>query len=100
MVKRFKAIYRENECRFPNWSKEQLLERLVPVLMENPRAEYYRRMNGIPSEWGTAVNVQIVYGNMEYIRYWVAFSRNPATGENKVFGEYLINAQGEDVVAD
>ena len=70
--------------------------------MENPRAEYYRRMNGIPSEWGTAVNVQeMVYGNMgDTSGTGVAFSRNPATGENKVFGEYLINAQGEDVVRE
>ena len=67
----------------------------------NPRAITYRRLNDIPSEWGTAVNVQeMVFGNMgEDCGTGVAFSRNPATGENKIFGEYLMNAQGEDVVA-
>ncbi|NLL68941.1 MAG: pyruvate, phosphate dikinase [Acholeplasmataceae bacterium] len=104
MVKRFKAIYREKmNADFPTDPKEQLLGAIGAVFnsWENPRAEYYRRMNGIPSEWGTAVNVQeMVYGNMgDTSGTGVAFSRNPATGENKVFGEYLINAQGEDVVA-
>ena len=67
----------------------------------NPRAITYRRLNDIPSEWGTAVNVQeMVFGNMgDDCGTGVAFSRNPATGENKIFGEYLMNAQGEDVVA-
>ena len=68
---------------------------------DNPRAIYYRRMNDIPSSWGTAVNVQMmVFGNMGNTSgTGVAFSRNPATGEKKLYGEYLMNAQGEDVVA-
>ncbi len=68
---------------------------------DNPRANYYRRMNDIPYSWGTAVNVQsMVFGNLnENSGTGVAFTRNPATGEKKLFGEYLINAQGEDVVA-
>ena len=68
---------------------------------DNPRAIYYRRMNDIPSSWGTAVNVQeMVFGNMgETSGTGVAFTRNPATGEKKLFGEFLMNAQGEDVVA-
>ena len=68
---------------------------------DNPRAIYYRRMNDIPSSWGTAVNVQtMVFGNTGNTSgTGVAFTRNPATGENKLFGEFLVNAQGEDVVA-
>jgi pyruvate,orthophosphate dikinase len=68
---------------------------------DNPRANVYRRMNDIPSNWGTAVNVQtMVFGNMGNTSgTGVAFTRNPATGEKGIFGEYLINAQGEDVVA-
>ena len=68
---------------------------------DNPRAIYYRRQNGIPSSWGTAVTVQMmVFGNMgNYCGTGVAFTRNPATGEKKFFGEFLVNAQGEDVVA-
>lgn len=67
----------------------------------NPRAITYRRLNDIPGDWGTAVNVQeMVFGNMgDDCGTGVAFTRNPATGENKIFGEYLMNAQGEDVVA-
>ena len=104
MVKKFKNIYFENtNNEFPTDPKEQLIGAVSAVFRswENPRAEYYRRMNGIPSEWGTAVNVQeMVYGNMGPTSgTGVAFSRNPATGENHVFGEYLMNAQGEDVVA-
>lgn len=104
MVKMFKQIYFENtNSEFPVDPKEQLLGAVSAVFRswENPRADYYRKMNGIPSEWGTAVNVQeMVYGNMGPTSgTGVAFSRNPATGENKVFGEYLMNAQGEDVVA-
>jgi len=104
MVKKFKNIYFENTNKeFPVDPKEQLLGAVSAVFnsWENPRAEYYRRMNGIPSEWGTAVNVQeMVYGNMGPTSgTGVAFSRNPATGDNHVFGEYLMNAQGEDVVA-
>ena len=68
----------------------------------NPRAITYRRLNKIPEHWGTAVNVQtMVFGNMgESSATGVAFTRDPATGENKFYGEFLINAQGEDVVAD
>ena len=68
---------------------------------DNPRAIYYRRMNDIPSDWGTAVNVQMmVFGNTgDNSGTGVAFTRNPATGEKKLFGEFLMNAQGEDVVA-
>lgn len=68
---------------------------------DNPRANYYRRINNIPYEWGTAVNVQsMVFGNMgEDSGTGVAFTRNPSTGENVFYGEYLFNAQGEDVVA-
>ena len=67
----------------------------------NPRAIYYRRMNDIPGDWGTAVNVQtMVFGNMgDTSGTGVAFTRNPSTGEKQIYGEYLINAQGEDVVA-
>ena len=104
MVKKFKNIYFKNTNKeFPTEPKEQLLGAVSAVFRswENPRADYYRKMNGIPSEWGTAVNIQeMVYGNMGTTSgTGVAFSRNPATGENKVFGEYLMNAQGEDVVA-
>ena len=68
---------------------------------DNPRAIVYRRMNDIPGDWGTAVNVQaMVFGNMGNTSgTGVAFTRNPSTGENGIYGEYLINAQGEDVVA-
>ena len=68
---------------------------------DNPRANVYRRMNDIPYSWGTAVNVQMMaFGNMgDDCGTGVAFTRNPATGEKKLFGEFLINAQGEDVVA-
>ena len=68
---------------------------------DNPRAIYYRRMNDIPGDWGTAVNVQtMVFGNMgDTSGTGVAFTRNPSTGEKQIYGEYLINAQGEDVVA-
>ena len=104
MVKKFKEIFKKHYGKdFPTDPKEQLIGAVAAVFRswDNPRADYYRKMNGIPSEWGTAVNVQeMVYGNMgETSGTGVAFSRNPATGENKVFGEYLMNAQGEDVVA-
>ena len=104
MIKRFKAFYKEQLHQdFPQDPKEQLFGAINAVFRswENPRAQYYRKLNGIPSSWGTAVNVQsMVYGNMsETSGTGVAFTRNPATGENKLYGEYLINAQGEDVVA-
>ena len=104
IVGRYKEIYRQNKGEdFPQDPKVQLLEAIKAVFRswDNPRAIYYRRMNDIPSDWGTAVNVQsMVFGNMgETSGTGVAFTRNPATGEKALFGEYLINAQGEDVVA-
>jgi len=104
MTTKFKAFYKEElKEEFPVDAKEQLLGSIYAVFnsWENPRAIYYRKINNIPSEWGTAVNVQeMVYGNMgETSGTGVAFTRNPATGEKKLYGEYLINAQGEDVVA-
>lgn len=88
---------------FPQEPKDQLLSAITAVFRSwnNNRAIYYRRMHNIPGSWGTAVNVQeMVYGNMGNTSgTGVAFSRNPATGENKLYGEYLLNAQGEDVVA-
>ena len=104
IVVRFKEIYKENKGEdFPQDPKVQLMESIKAVFRswDNPRAIYYRRMNDIPSDWGTAVNVQsMVFGNMgETSGTGVAFTRDPATGEKKLFGEYLINAQGEDVVA-
>ena len=101
---KFKDIYKElSGVEFPQDPKEQLIEAVTAVFRSwnNDRAIYYRRMNDIPSSWGTAVNVQeMVYGNKnENSGTGVAFTRNPATGEKKLFGEYLMNAQGEDVVA-
>ena len=88
---------------FPQSPETQLIEAVKAVFRSwnNDRAITYRKLNDIPSEWGTAVNVQeMVYGNKgETSGTGVAFTRNPATGENKLFGEYLMNAQGEDVVA-
>ena len=104
MIQEFKKFYKQelNE-EFPENPKTQLFGAINAVFRswENPRAQYYRKLNGIPSSWGTAVNVQsMVYGNMGNTSgTGVAFTRNPATGENKLYGEYLINAQGEDVVA-
>ncbi|SKA86008.1 pyruvate phosphate dikinase [Caloramator quimbayensis] len=104
VVKRYKVLYKEEKgTDFPVDPREQLFEAVKAVFRSwnNPRAIVYRRLNDIPGDWGTAVNVQqMVFGNMgETSGTGVAFTRNPATGENKVFGEYLINAQGEDVVA-
>ena len=104
LVQIFKKIYlKEHGKEFPSNPEEQLIEAITAVFRSwnNPRAITYRRLNDIPSSWGTAVNVQeMVFGNMgEDCGTGVAFSRNPATGENKIFGEYLMNAQGEDVVA-
>lgn len=100
----FKRIYKEIAGEeFPQDPKVQLIEAIKAVFRSwnNERAIYYRRMNDIPGSWGTAVNVQeMVYGNRgESSGTGVAFTRNPATGEAKLYGEYLINAQGEDVVA-
>ncbi len=104
IVKLFKNVYHENiKEAFPSNPQKQLMESIKAVFRswDNPRANTYRRMNDIPYSWGTAVNVQMmVFGNSgENSGTGVAFTRNPATGENKLFGEYLINAQGEDVVA-
>ena len=104
VVRRYMAIYREAKgTEFPQDPKVQLMEAIKAVFRswDNPRAIYYRRMNDIPGDWGTAVNVQgMVFGNMgDDCGTGVAFSRNPSTGENKLYGEYLMNAQGEDVVA-
>ena len=104
MVKRFKAYYKEQKGEdFPQDPKAQLMGAVMAVFRswDNPRAIYYRRMNDIPSSWGTAVNVQMmVFGNTgSNSGTGVAFTRDPATGENKLFGEFLVNAQGEDVVA-
>ena len=104
IVFQFKEIYkREKGEEFPQNPETQLIESVTAVFRswDNPRAIVYRRLNDIPSEWGTAVNVQqMVFGNKgETSGTGVIFSRNPATGENKIYGEYLMNAQGEDVVA-
>ena len=104
VVMRFKNLYKELKGNdFPQDPKVQLLEAVKAVFRSwnNERAEVYRRMNDIPHDWGTAVNVQeMVYGNRGNTSgTGVAFTRNPATGENNLYGEFLINAQGEDVVA-
>ncbi len=104
VVVRFKEIYKKHMgVDFPQDPTTQLMEAVKAVFRswDNPRAIYYRRMNDIPGDWGTAVNVQaMVFGNMgETSGTGVAFTRNPSTGEKKLYGEYLLNAQGEDVVA-
>lgn len=104
IIVKFKEFYYKNKGEnFPDNPKAQLLAAVKAVFRSwnNPRAIYYRRMNDIPSSWGTAVNVQMmVFGNMGNTSgTGVAFTRNAATGENKLFGEFLMNAQGEDVVA-
>ena len=104
VVRRYKKLYLEEKGHeFPQDPKVQLLESAQAVFRswDNPRAIVYRRMNDIPSDWGTAVNVQaMVFGNMgNDSGTGVAFTRNPSTGENKLYGEFLMNAQGEDVVA-
>ncbi len=104
VIAKFKAIYKEKMGEdFPQDPKVQLMEAVKAVFRswDNERAIVYRRMNDIPGDWGTAVNVQaMVFGNMgETSGTGVAFTRNPSTGEKGIYGEYLINAQGEDVVA-
>ena len=104
LVTLFKEFYKQEKGEeFPSDPKVQMVEAIKAVFRswDNPRANYYRRMNDIPYSWGTAVNVMpMVFGNLnENSGTGVAFTRNPATGEKKLFGEYLINAQGEDVVA-
>ena len=104
VVRRYKELYKkEKGTDFPQDPKAQLMEAVKAVFRSwnNPRAIVYRRLNDIPGDWGTAVNVQeMVYGNMgNDSGTGVAFTRNPATGEKKLYGEFLMNAQGEDVVA-
>ena len=104
LVAQFKELYKKEKGEeFPQDPKVQLIESITAVFRswDNPRAIVYRRLNDIPGDWGTAVNVQqMVFGNKgETSGTGVIFSRNPATGENKIYGEYLMNAQGEDVVA-
>lgn len=104
VIAKYKAIYKDKMGEeFPQDPKVQLMEAVKAVFRswDNPRAIVYRRMNDIPGDWGTAVNVQaMVFGNMGNTSgTGVAFTRNPSTGDNGIYGEYLINAQGEDVVA-
>ncbi|MDL2233024.1 pyruvate, phosphate dikinase [Ruminococcaceae bacterium OttesenSCG-928-L11] len=104
MIAKFKEYFKAQKgIDFPQEPKDQLIEAVTAVFRswDNPRANYYRRMNDIPYSWGTAVNVQLmVFGNMgDDSGTGVAFTRNPSTGENKLYGEFLMNAQGEDVVA-
>ncbi len=104
VVKRYKALYlAEKKAEFPQDPRVQLMEAVKAVFRswDNPRAIVYRRKNDIPASWGTAVNVQsMVFGNMgNDCGTGVAFTRNPSTGEKKLYGEFLMNAQGEDVVA-
>ncbi len=104
VVKLYKAMYlKEKGSEFPQKPREQLMEAIKAVFRswDNPRAIVYRRKNDIPYDWGTAVNVQsMVFGNMgNDCGTGVAFTRNPSTGEKKLYGEFLMNAQGEDVVA-
>jgi len=104
LAQSFKAEYKSKiGSDFPSDPKEQLMGAVKAVFRswDNPRAVYYRRMNDIPGDWGTAVNIQaMVFGNMgDTSGTGVAFTRNPSTGEKKLYGEFLMNAQGEDVVA-
>ena len=104
VIKKFKQIYKDKMgSDFPQEPKVQLMEAVKAVFRswDNDRAIVYRRMNDIPGDWGTAVNVQaMVFGNMGNTSgTGVAFTRNPSTGAKGIYGEYLINAQGEDVVA-
>ncbi len=104
LVQRFKKLFKDEKgFDFPQDPKQQMIESIKAVFRswDNPRAIIYRRMNDIPSDWGTAVNVQaMVFGNMgDDSGTGVAFTRDPSTGESKLYGEFLMNAQGEDVVA-
>jgi pyruvate,orthophosphate dikinase len=104
IVEKFKALYlKEMGKEFPQDPKNQLIEAITAVFRSwnNPRAIVYRRLNDIPRRLGNSCKCSaMVFGNMgETSGTGVAFTRNPATGEKKIFGEYLINAQGEDVVA-
>ncbi len=104
LIERYKkAISDRSDVEFPNDPREQLMQAIRAVFLSwnNDRAEHYRNMQGIPHDWGTAVNVQaMVFGNMgDDSATGVAFTRNPSTGERERYGEFLANAQGEDVVA-
>jgi pyruvate,orthophosphate dikinase len=104
LIEKYKAYYKnEKKEEFPQDPRTQLIGAVEAVFRswDNPRAVVYRRMNDIPSAWGTAVNVQaMVFGNMgDTSGTGVAFTRNPSTGDRKLYGEFLLNAQGEDVVA-
>ncbi len=104
LIKDFKdLIFNETNKKFPQKVEDQLTGAISAVFLswESKRAKIYRKLNQIPSNWGTAVNVQaMVFGNMgDDCATGVVFTRDPANGENKIYGEYLINAQGEDVVA-
>ncbi|MDI9500040.1 MAG: pyruvate, phosphate dikinase [Bacillota bacterium] len=104
IVSKYKELYwKEKGSDFPQDPRMQLMAAVKAVFRswENPRAIVYRRLNDIPGDWGTAVNVQeMVYGNMgDDSGTGVAFTRDPSTGEKKLYGEFLMNAQGEDVVA-
>lgn len=104
IVKEYKKLYKkEMKSEFPDSPKDQLMSAIKAVFKSwnNSRAQIYRKLNDIPNNLGTAVNIQsMVFGNMgETSGTGVAFTRNPSTGENKLFGEFLLNAQGEDVVA-
>lgn len=104
LIVRYKAYFKQEKgFDFPQDPNEQLIQAVEAVFRswDNPRAIVYRRQNDIPGDWGTAVNVQaMVFGNMgDTSGTGVAFTRNPSTGEKKLYGEYLVNAQGEDVVA-
>ena len=104
LIKDFKNVVKEKTKKeFPQDVNEQLIGAIFAVFLswQSNRAKVYRKLNQIPSDWGTAVNVQLmVFGNMgQDCATGVVFTRNPSTGTNEIYGEYLINAQGEDVVA-
>ena len=103
LIDQYKQLYREHHQTFPQSSKEQLYAAIKAVFKSwnNPRAQVYRNLNNIPHDLGTAVNVQaMVFGNSDQASgTGVVFTRNPASGEHQLFGEFLLNAQGEDVVA-
>ena len=103
LIDQYKQLYREHHQTFPQSSKEQLYAAIKAVFKSwnNPRAQVYRNLNDIPHDLGTAVNVQaMVFGNSDQASgTGVVFTRNPASGEHQLFGEFLLNAQGEDVVA-
>ena len=104
IIDEFKEIYKKKIGEdFPTDAKEQLINSICAVFRswQNPRAVVYRKINNIPAEWGTAVNIQVmVFGNMgDDSGTGVAFTRNPNTGEKEIFGDYMVNAQGEDLVS-